>query len=313
MTLIQLKQLFQTSLIEFYPTEEIDSFYNLVIESILLLKRIDVALDPNRMISDVNLNEINAIIEKLSKEIPIQYILGETEFFGLKFKVNAHVLIPRQETEELVAWIIEETKGLCTKNEPRIIMNILDIGTGTGCIPISLAKNIPNAQVASIDISIDALNVAKENATNNKASINFIEQDILKLNNFSIVTNSAKQSAFNEQDFSSNSHHNKAMKFEVIVSNPPYVRELEKQEINSNVLNNEPHLALFVNDNNALVFYDKIADLAKESLSENGKLFFEINQYLGNETVLLLKNKGYSKIELRKDLNGNDRMIMAKL
>jgi release factor glutamine methyltransferase len=233
-----------------------------------------------------------SVLAELKKEKPIQYILGETEFYGLPFLVNENTLIPRPETEELVEWIIKSTNYeiLSTK------LRILDIGTGSGCIAISLAKNITNAEVSAIDISEKALATAKKNAEINKVEVSFINIDILKINDLAELPTSNFQLP---------------TQFDIIVSNPPYVRNLEKAEIKPNVLEYEPHLALFVEDTDALLFYRKIADLAKENLSENGMLFFEINQYLGKETVELLENLGFKNIELKKDIYGNDRMIRS--
>jgi release factor glutamine methyltransferase len=228
----------------------------------------------------------------LKKEKPIQYILGETEFYGLPFLVNVNTLIPRPETEELVEWIIKSTNYEIQSTKLRI----LDIGTGSGCIAISLAKNIPNAEVSAIDVSEKALATAKKNAEINKIVVNFINVDILKINDLAELPTSNFQLP---------------TQFDIIVSNPPYVRNLEKAEIKPNVLEYEPHLALFVEDTDALLFYRKIANLAKENLSENGQLFFEINQYLGKETVELLEDLGFKNIELKKDIYGNDRMIRS--
>lgn len=186
----------------------------------------------------------------------------------------------------MVAWVLNETKVLA--NNKTIELSILDIGTGTGCIPISLAKNLTSLNISAIDISPEALLIAKQNAILNKVTIEFIELDILN-------TESLPQ------------------EYDVIISNPPYVRELEKEEIKNNVLKNEPHLALFVADENPLIFYNKIADLAKQQLSKNGMLFFEINQYLGKETVNMLVKKGFKNIQLKKDLFGKDRMIKCVL
>jgi release factor glutamine methyltransferase len=232
----------------------------------------------------------NTIVEQLQQEIPVQYLLGKTSFYGLDFEVNADVLIPRPETEELVDWIIQSTKYQVrgTKLEDvRRIIKILDIGTGSGCIAIALAKNITNAQVFAIDVSEKALATAQKNAEINAVKVTFVEKNILETDDLS--------------------EH-----FDIIVSNPPYVRELEKKEIKKNVLDNEPYLALFVKDNDALVFYKKIAELAQKKLSQNGQLFFEINQYLGEETVELLKKMGFKNIELRKDIYGNNRMIKGE-
>lgn len=285
MTLKELKQHYLTTLTSIFPNEEIESFYFLLVEHLLKLKRIDIALNPHKELTGIEKRFLLFGLEKLQQEIPIQYIIGTTEFFGLPFKVDENVLIPRPETEELVDWILKETKDKRQKTKD---LNIIDIGTGSGCIAIALAKNLPVAKVVALDISQEALNIAKENSVLNKVDVVFIQQDILTSNQFN-------------------------QKFDIIVSNPPYVRELEKEEINNNVLNNEPHLALFVNDNNPLLFYDKIADFAKENLNLNGQLFFEINQYLGKETILLLKNKGFRNIELKKDIFNNDRMIRARV
>ncbi|MCH3882591.1 peptide chain release factor N(5)-glutamine methyltransferase [Tenacibaculum aquimarinum] len=291
MTLKDFKSNFSEQLSSTYPQTEIDSFFFLLIEEYLDFQRIDSVLKADFIISSEVLTDFNAAIERLKNEEPIQYILGNTEFYGLPFLVNKNTLIPRPETEELVEWIIDEATKLksdVTSSADEKSSSILDIGTGTGCIPISLKKNLPNATVSAIDVSKEALKTAKENAKLNSVNINFMEIDILKTD-----------------DLPNN--------YDIIVSNPPYVRELEKVEIKNNVLENEPHLALFVDDNNPLIFYDKIADLAKLHLSKNGLLFFEINQYLGKETVDMLAKKGFKNIELKKDFSGNNRMIKATL
>ena len=202
----------------------------------------------------------------------------------MEFEVNANVLIPRSETEELVDWILKSQKSKVESQKIRI----LDIGTGSGCIAIALAKNLPNATVFAIDVSKNALATAKINAENNSVNVTFINQNILE-------TEDLQQ------------------QFDIIVSNPPYVRHLEKEEIKKNVLDNEPHLALFVADNDALVFYKKIAELAQKNLSENGQVYFEINQYLGKETIDLLQKMNFATTELRKDIYGNDRMTKASV
>jgi release factor glutamine methyltransferase len=286
MTLTTFKLFFTEALSEVYPKTEIDSFFFILMEEKLNLKRIDTVLKPNFLIPERKLTDLKNILVKLQKEEPIQYILGNTEFYGLPFFVNENTLIPRSETEELVAWVIEEAANF--QSNKRIKLSILDIGTGSGCIPISIAKNLPKAKISAVDISSEALKVAKQNALLNKVDVAFIELDILKTKKI-------------------------PQEFDIIVSNPPYVRELEKAEIKNNVLKNEPHLALFVTNEDPLIFYDKIADFAKQQLSKNGLLFFEINQYLGKETSALLHKKGFKNIELRKDLFGNDRMIKCSL
>ena len=295
MTLKVLKIHFQNELQSIYDKEEIDSFFFMITEKFYKIRRIDFTLNPDFEIE--NTSEWETIISDLKQEKPIQYILGEAWFYGLKFKVNENTLIPRSETEELVEWIIESQKSKVKSQKnvtsSGIEMSILDIGTGTGCIPISLKSNLTEAEVFAIDVSKKALEVANQNAKDNNVEINFIQTDILKTDDL----------------LSLRAESRSLPKLDIIVSNPPYVRNLEKEEIKKNVLDYEPHLALFVEDNDALLFYRKIAELAKESLQPNGLLFFEINQYLGKETVELLENLGFKNIELRKDLKGNFRMI----
>ena len=279
MTLKEYKNLFSKTLSGKYPQTEIDTFFFYLMEAYLDFQSIDLVLRPNFELSTKVIIEFKRAFEALTKEIPIQYILGETEFYGYPFIVNRHTLIPRPETEELVAWILDSA----AKNTK---IQIMDIGTGTGCIPITLAKNLPKANLFAIDISREALKIATKNAQQHEVKIQFIEKNILEITNL-------------------------PQKFDIIVSNPPYVRKLEKIEIKNNVLEHEPHIALFVEDDNPLLFYDKIADLSKEHLTKNGLLFFEINQYLGTETVEMLHKKGFKNIELRKDIFGKDRMIQC--
>jgi release factor glutamine methyltransferase len=271
-----------------YDAGEAESFFYLILEEKNQLKRIDLALHPDLELSEEEIVVWNSILEQLKKEIPIQYLLEKTSFYGLDFEVNENVLIPRPETEELVDWILSNNRTILESNPETSGRKILDIGTGSGCIAISLAKNIANSQVYAIDVSEKALATAKKNAELNKVKVTFINQNILE-------TEDLKQ------------------QFDVIVSNPPYVRNLEKEEIKKNVLDNEPHLALFVEDNDALIFYRKIGELAQKNLSENGQLFFEINQYLGKEMIDLLEKMNFKNIELRKDIYGNDRMISCHL
>lgn len=293
MLLKHYKGHFFNSLQNIHVEQEIESFFFILTEYLHHLKRVDVALQPDFELSDSDIQKWNAIVSDLQQEKPIQYITGETWFYGLQFEVNENTLIPRPETEELVEWIIESQKS----NVQSQTLAILDIGTGTGCIPISLKTNILQANVSAIDVSEHALEVAKRNAELNKVEINFIQANILEVQDLSQLSTPNSQLRTN---------------FDIIVSNPPYVRNLEKQEIKKNVLDYEPHLALFVEDTDALLFYRKIAQLALKNLSPNGLLFFEINQYLGNETVELLKNLGFKNIELKKDLYGNDRMIKCE-
>ena len=292
MTIKQYRAHFNESLKHLYPTSEIDSFFFIILEEYMGFKRIDIVLKSDFNIDQKSLNLMQIATKQLEQETPIQYIIGKTEFFGLPFNINKDVLIPRPETEELVERVIKEvsliktykTDSNETTNEKQL--KILDIGTGSGCIAISLKKEIPSSKISAIDVSNEALRIAKKNALLNKVDINFIHLDILKTNNLDKL-------------------------YDVIVSNPPYVRELEKKEMKNNVLNNEPHLALFVDNKNPLLFYNKIAELAKNFLTKNGQLHFEINQYLGKETVILLAEKGFKNIQLKKDIFGNDRIISA--
>jgi len=271
---------FVDTLAPIYDLDEAESFFYLILEDKKKLKRIDLALNTEATFSEEEVLQWNEILEKLKQYIPIQYILGKTHFYGLEFEVNENVLIPRPETEELVDWII--SNNLKSAN-----LKVLDIGTGSGCIAISLATNLQDAHVSAVDVSEKALATAEKNAQNNQVKVNFIRKDILKTEDL-------------EQQF------------DIIVSNPPYVRNLEKEEVKQNVLDHEPHLALFVDDQNALVFYQKITELAKINLSKNGQLYFEINQYLGKEMMDLLEQKGFQQMELRKDIYGNNRMVFGR-
>lgn len=284
MKIKEYRSRFIQELLPIYDEGEAESFFYLILEEKRQLKRIDLALDPELVFLKEEITHWNSILDQLKLEIPIQYLLGKTSFYGLEFEVNDNVLIPRPETEELVEWIIQSTKSDVVNTK----LKVLDIGTGSGCIAISLAKNIPNTKLYAIDISEKALATAKRNAVLNQVDVTFITQNILETEDL------------NQQ-------------FDIIVSNPPYVRNLEKQEIKKNVLDNEPHLALFVEDDDALIFYKKIAALAQKNLSEKGQLFFEINQYLGEDMVSLLEKMNFKNIELRKDIYGNNRMIRGTI
>ena len=285
MKLKTIQNTFQKTLNKLYPSEEVDSFFYILIESYYKVSRIQLAMDHDLFVE--NFDTILKSLELLKQQKPIQYILGETEFYGLPFKVNENTLIPRQETEELVEWIINE---FGTRNSE---FRILDIGTGSGCIAVSLAKNLPNAKVYALDVSREAIKVAKENAKLNSLDIEFIEADILSVCHADLVSGSHK--------------------FDVIVSNPPYVRNLEKELMQSNVLENEPHLALFVENENPLQFYKAITDFAISNLNQKGVLFFEINEYLGKEMIQLLSDSHFKDIELKQDMFKKDRMIRGVL
>lgn len=282
MKIKDLRKDFIDSLSELYGIEEARSFFYLLSEYKLGLRRVDIAIELERIIKKDDLSYFQEAKIRLLNEEPVQYIIGDTEFYGLLFNVSQYVLIPRPETEELVDWIVKDWQSINNTRK----LTILDIGTGSGCIAISLATALTNTDVYAIDVSEKAIEVAKLNAKLHEVDIQFMHSDILEMNSL-------------------------PQKFDIIVSNPPYVRELEKEEIQSNVLQNEPSIALFVSDENPLIFYRKITALAKEGLKETGTLYFEINQYLGIETRNMIQEYEYESIDLRKDINGNDRMIRA--
>lgn len=273
------KDFIKSELKDLYSPDEISSLTRLILEKEFAIPFADILACKFNHLSDAEMQKLTEIVGKLKNSEPIQYILGESDFFGLAFYVNGSVLIPRPETEELVQWVLESAE-----NKP---MKILDIGTGSGCIAVTLAKKLPSAEVHAWDISEDALEVARKNAERNGVKVIFVKRDMLL------------EPVSDE-------------KFDIIVSNPPYVTEVEKTEMQENVLNFEPHLALFVPDDNALVFYEKIADFALTNLNKGGQLFFEINRAKGADIARLLEEKGFKNIELRKDISGNERMVMAE-
>ena len=282
MKLLDIKETFVRELKGIYPEQECVSFFNILIDFYYQVSRLQLAVNINLEVQDYS-KMLEALV-LLKQQVPIQYITGETLFYGLHFCVTKNTLIPRPETEELVDWIIN------TNCKLEIPIRVLDIGTGSGCIAIALAKHMPKAQVYAIDVSKEALKVAKNNAEKNNVSITFLEQDILA------------------QD-ASNMDALLDVNFDVIVSNPPYVRHLEKKMMHANVLNNEPHLALFVADDDPLKFYQAITKFAKVKLKTKGILFFEINEYLGTEMKKLLQTEGFKDIDLKQDFFGKDRMI----
>ena len=282
MKLKELKHNFTETLSEVYPSEEIQSFFSILSEKYLNLARVQITLEADKKIDSTALEKFEKALKRLKKQEPIQYIVGDTEFYGLTFNVNKNTLIPRPETEELVEWIIEDSVS-----EKRSNYSILDIGTGSGCIAISLVKNLTSATVSALDYSFEALKTAEENAKLNNVRVQFFQKDILKVGTL-------------------------PQQYDVIVSNPPYVRELEKLEMQSNVLDHEPASALFVSNSDPLLFYRTIARLSLRYLKPNGKLYFEINEYLSEELIDSLKQEGYPIIELRKDFRGKDRMLLCR-
>jgi release factor glutamine methyltransferase len=283
MKLKDLAHNFHSELDSIYGIDEVDSFFYLLTEHYLNFRRIQVATNPDLNLDFEQKIKFDKALEELKTQRPIQYIIGETTFNGLRILTNESVLIPRPETEELVAWVNNEIQNGSTKK-----LNILDIGTGSGCIAIAIANTYPNANVYAIDISANALKLAELSAKLNAVDVQFGLADIL-----------------NEDDnlFPEN------IKFDIIVSNPPYVRIEEKEQMKANVLNNEPHIALFVEDNDPLIFYRHIVGFAEKNLSENGLLFFEINEYLGNDIRKLMEDSMFDQVELRRDIFDKERMV----
>ena len=282
-----IRKYYREQLCSIYDYEEADSLVLILFEHYFNISKIKMALEPKLRLSESEMLTFHFAAKDLLKNKPIQYIVGETEFWDLKFKVNENVLIPRPETSELVNLI--HNSQCIIHNEQLTINNsqcsILDIGTGSGCIAISLAKLIPNSMVYALDISENALEVAKENALINNVNVSFIHDDILHLRN------------------------NIDTKFDIIVSNPPYVRELEKTEMHNNVLDWEPHKALFVSDENPLIFYRSILEFAKNHLKEKGEVWFEINEFLGKEMTELCEELGFSNVKIYKDFREKERFM----
>ena len=256
-----------------FSRREVTSFAYLSIEKILGYSKSDCIIHSNHELTNDNIISFENIINDIKQNIPIQYILGEAHFYDLKFKVNSSTLIPRGETEELVQYILLHD-----------FISVLEIGTGSGCIAVSIAKN-SNANITAIDNSIEALEIAKSNAILNSVEINFKLSDV-----------------FNFSD---------SKKYDLIVSNPPYVLESEKKLMNKNVLDYEPHNALFVSDNDPLIYYKEITKIATNNLNKNGLLFFEINEKYSKQIIELLSNLNFVDIELKKDINGRDRIIKS--
>lgn len=278
---------FREELQGLYDETEVEMFIAFCFEDFLNIKRFEISLRAIETISESELLKFNFAVKDLKKHKPIQYILGKADFYKLKFIVNEQVLIPRPETEELVKLVIDDF-NLHTLSLSKGTEAILDVGTGSGCIAIALKKNIPYVTVNAIDVSEEALNIAKQNAEQNDVKINFIKHDILSLVSL-------------DKEFEN--------KLDIIVSNPPYVRELEKKQMSNNVLDYEPHLALFVSDNDPLIFYKTITTFASKHLKPNGKLYFEINEYLGEETKKVMEVNGFKEVVLVKDINGKNRIL----
>tara|TARA_B100000809_G_C15117310_1_gene522954 strand:+ start:510 stop:1379 length:870 start_codon:yes stop_codon:yes gene_type:complete len=276
MTLVKYRNDFFTILKSIIEQNEIEEVFFYIIDHYCGISRMDYIVNPDLKLSNDQKENLMNAVSLLKTNMPIQYVLGESEFMSLKFNLNSNVLIPRPETEELVSWVIKDDNHNKT---------ILDIGTGSGCIAIALAKFIKNSRVTAWDIDEKILSVAEKNASKNKVKVLFELKDIttIKSNN----------------------------KFDLIISNPPYICDSEKLGMQNNVLLFEPHLALFVNDKDPLFFYLKIIDFAKSNLNDNGKIFLEINENQSIGVVKLLNNAGFYDIELKKDFRLKNRMIKA--
>lgn len=280
----EIETIFVQSLNRLYDENESRSLASIAIQEICHLNYGQLVMNKHTPLSSEQHTQILHILEELKTGIPLQYILQIADFYGHRFIVKPGVLIPRPETEELVDWIIKEIRSNTLSK-----LNLVDIGTGTGCIPISIKIKHPESNITGIDISEVALAVAKENAVSLHADVQFIKGDILN-----------DGMMFNPHSF------------DVIVSNPPYIKLSEKSSMHANVIHNEPHIALFVPDEDPLLFYRRIILFSQKYLKPTGLLFFEINEHLGMETLQLLKQ--YSlQAELRKDISGKDRMIKARM
>lgn len=283
MILSQLKSIFKNKLENTYSQNEIFHLFSIFSQEILKISKNTILSEPDFFIPENKIDQFNIVLKKLADFEPVQYIIGKTEFYNLQFFVNKNVLIPRPETEEIVEFIL--------KNENLDQKKILDIGTGSGCIAVSLKKN-SNADVFATDISENAIKTAKKNAEFNNVEVNFIHHDIL----------SQKKILFNSRQ----------LNFDMIISNPPYVRNSEKKMMQKNVLNFEPSLALYVSDDDPLLFYKAIKNFALYYLNNNGIIYLEINEFLSEQTANLFRNKEFSRVEIIKDLSNKNRFLRIK-
>ena len=283
MTIKELYRNFLLHLQEIYPLSEATVIADRVFEAKAGIKRTDLVKDASRQLDNKAIEQLNDCLTQLQLHKPLQYVLGEAWFYHLKFKVNEQVLIPRPETEELVELVISDRRSFLT--DPAI----LDIGTGSGCIPIAIKKNLPASVVSAIDVSGPALKLAKENARLHKTDINFLQMDFL-----------------DEVQWE------QLVSFDIIISNPPYIPENEKDQLAKNVVDHEPHGALFVPNNDPLIFYEKIAAFGKAHLNANGKIYMESHSSFAGEVAALFQ-KNYSLVQIKNDLFGKERMVIAQL
>ena len=270
-----------------YGSDEANALIMILLEHYFNIDRMKIALEPDLRLSESELLTLHFAVKELLKNKPVQYIIGETEFCGMRFFVNENVLIPRPETEEIVNMIVSCRDKACLVPTG---CDVLDIGTGSGCIAISLAKLLKNSSVTAVDVSEKALEVAKKNAEANEVSVTFIKDDILNPQNRDLLNG----------------------QFDIIVSNPPYVCESEKSEMRANVLDYEPSTALFVSDNDPLIFYRKILEFAQKALKPNGEVWFEINEKFGKEMLELCHKMRFKHSEIIKDFRDRDRGLRAR-
>ena len=287
MTLNEARTVLTKELDKVYDSDELKNIIDLVLEHITTMPRMEQVKSKQSYLTCGQLETIDSITERLKKNEPIQYVLGEAWFAGMKFKVNKNVLIPRPETEELVDWIVKENAQHAMIN---VQFSMIDIGTGSGCIPIAIKKKLPDANISAIDVCSEALFTATENAIEHNTEVDFILLDFLDEEKWKELG-----------------------QFDIIISNPPYVRQSEKENMHIRVKEFEPHKALFVPDNNALLFYKKLSDFSLKHLKQGGSLFVEINESLGDAIIKLFRDAGFVNIELKKDMQGKDRMIKASL
>jgi release factor glutamine methyltransferase len=281
-TVKEVYQSFKAVLTDIYAAPEIEAITTLVLTELTGRSNAQLKAFTDTRLNDEQQERLTFTLNQLATGNPVQYIIGHTDFYGLTFKVNPFVLIPRPETEELVDWVLHKLKAT-----PQAQM--LDVGTGSGCIPIAIKKNSPGSTVTSVDIDEDALNTARINAELNTVEVNLLKADALNLAGYAQLDKL----------------------YDLIVSNPPYVTQTDKQLMHRNVLDFEPHKALFVTNDEPLLFYNAIADFAVSHLKPGGCLFFEINEGYGQAMINMLHNKGFGNIELRQDMAGKDRMIRA--
>jgi len=285
MTLNEARTVLTKELKNVYESDESRNIIELVIEHITNMSRAEQVKNKVPYLTCTQLEDLDAITERLKKNEPVQHVLGEAWFAGMKFKVNKNVLIPRPETEELVDWIVKEIESGKGKMENT---SILDVGTGSGCIPIAIKKKLQEANISAIDVCSEALFTATENSIELGAEVNFVLLDFLDEEKWKELA-----------------------QYDIIVSNPPYVKQSEINTMHERVKEFEPHLALFVPDEDALLFYKKLSDFSIKHLKGGGSLFVEINEALGEQVVNLFKSAGFANIELRKDMQGKDRMVKA--